>query len=348
MNITFFAKSDTETPSTNYRCNFLAQELKNRGFDIHTIFPLSLSTENKILDKVYRSLVLGKRVHELIQNRETDVLFVQGTPYRIESVPLIKIFVRWNNLPWIFNFDDANFLHRPYITRWLTESADLVLVPSQNLMDYARFFNNNVKHFPLGVDTKLFQPGENVLKSDEFTMIWFGNTQSHFDNLIFLKKVFEALDTNHNVKLQIAGEPHDELKNLFADLTINCDFPGYLEQAELVTYLDRADIGLVPIRSNLWNNSKFPVKIMEMISTGLPVIASANSEARNILVNGKHGFVIPNRADRWCEKIEWFLNHPRQRVVISQNNRELAQSKFSITHLAKRAENFLIDLVDPS
>ena len=346
MDITFYAKADPGKPSTNYRCNFLAKELKNRGFNINTIFPLSLTTKSKLLDKAYRTVVLFKRLYELIQNQNTDVLFVQGTPYRIESVPLVKIFTKWNNLPWIYNFDDANFLHRPYITQWLTTSADLVLVPSQNLMDYARYFNDNVKYFPLGVDTEFFKPTEKTCKCREFKIIWFGNTRSHYENLKFLKEVFKALDTNKHFKLQIAGEAHDDLKNLFSDRSFDCDFLGYLEQKKLVTFLDKADIGVVPIRSNLWNNSKFPVKIMEMISTGLPVIASSNSEARNILSNGKHGFVIPNQIRHWCKKIKWFLNHPQELTVISRTNRELARSKFSITHLAKRTENFLMDLVN--
>lgn len=313
--------------------------------DVVSIFPLRLSSSRWILDKLYRPIVFSERARELFQHRDADLLFVQGTPYRFEAVLQLWATKKLLDPPMIFNFDDANFLHRPYLTKWLIQISERTLVPSRRLMEYARCFTSNVEYFPLGVNTERFRPPESPSHSTPMKVVWFGNTTSHIRNLLFLRDVFDGLDPQV-AKLFVIGETTERLKEIFNPLGSQCQLKGYFKQEHLMEFLREVDLGTVPIEDNLWANSKYPVKTVEMLASGLPVIVSRNSEAARIIDPGVSGVSLSNDETAWRDAIRELSQDRDTLLQMKKNARTNAQDAHSMEVLADQAVTLFEDLVN--
>lgn len=336
MKIVFFAKATPGTPSTNYRCRFLGNKLRERGHTVQSIFPLDLSTNNRLLDKLYRLAIFEHRTRKLIKHRDADVLFIQGTPYRPEAVSQLWLLKKALGKPMIFNFDDANYLDRPYITKWLVQLADRVIVPSKRLKEYARCFSTPVDELPLGVNTDAFKPTEKRQPAGTLRTVWFGNTTSHIDNLKFLRDVFRHVSPE-TATLTVFGNKTERLRELFGDLDRQCTLAGYREQEKLITELQQADLGLVPIEDTLWANSKYPVKTVEMLASGLPVLASSNSEASRIVRDGVSGYTLDNDPKTWADRITSIETGSSDFRSMQKSARREALEHYSMEKVADRA-----------
>ena len=66
--------------------------------------------------------------------------------------------------------------------------------------------------------------------------------------------------------------------------------------------------------------------LLEAMACGLPIIATPNSGACDIITNGVEGFIIPIR-DREAlkEKIEWCYRHPQELAQMGQAARQKAE-----------------------
>jgi len=342
LKILFVAKDDTSTPSTNYRCYYLPEALNEQDVETAPIFPLKLQSSNWWFNLACRLLVITDRTIKLIQNRDVDALFVQGIPKRTETVPQLLWYRKMTGIPLIVNYDDANYLEQPDVTRRLTQEADLVLVPSSTLVEYATSLNNNVKRFPLGVQTDYFRPsGSKQEVSSPIEFVWVGHTEYQFDKLKFLANAFQTIHPDNNFRLRIVGPKYDKLKTQFSSYSTKVTITGLVSQKEVVKHLQESDVGLCPIPDNEWNNAKFPVKIMEMLSCGVPVIASSNSEASNIIEHGKDGFLPDHTISDWKQCLLNCLREPGQISSLSTAARTKAVNQYSMSTIAK----ILIDSV---
>jgi glycosyltransferase involved in cell wall biosynthesis len=77
-----------------------------------------------------------------------------------------------------------------------------------------------------------------------------------------------------------------------------------LPQQELVRRMHEADIFVLPSLAE-----GFAHVILEAMSCGLPVIATPHTCAPDVIVDGKHGFIVPIRdSERIAERLAWAID----------------------------------------
>lgn len=91
-------------------------------------------------------------------------------------------------------------------------------------------------------------------------------------------------------------------------------YAGWVAPEDLPGYLGAAQVAVVPFTDSLVARTKSSVKLVELMSLGLPVIASAVGENVRYLDFGRAGVLVspPLDAERWANQVNQALSSPRR------------------------------------
>jgi glycosyltransferase involved in cell wall biosynthesis len=78
-----------------------------------------------------------------------------------------------------------------------------------------------------------------------------------------------------------------------AGVTGALDYRGWAEAADIPRYLAAADLALYPIADTLVNRAKCPVKLLELMAAGLPIVAGRVGQVVEYLDHGAAGLLVP-------------------------------------------------------
>ena len=193
-------------------------------------------------------------------------------------------------------------------TRYLQQVLPSNFLPSifplSNAIDYSRFYSGKSQSFS-GGKLRLISVGSLVPKKNQQLLIQMAS-------LLRTNEIdFELLilgDGPERVQLEeeIAVQGLTGLVQLLGNVN---DVPFYLHQADL--FLHPAIY------------EPFGLVLLEAMAAGLPVVSLDGGGNRDILVDGKNGFLISeNDANSFVEKIQYLYCHPHQYRIMS----EFAQS----------------------
>lgn len=195
-------------------------------------------------------------------------------------------------------------------------------------------FGDNKNHIlPLGVDFKKFHPGENTslrnkwgIDENEMVFGYIGNlhTSRELGRLI---NSFEKLNNEYTkTKLLIVGGGSD-LKNLKyqtnqLDLEDDVILTGRVQYSDVPKYIHTFDIGLSYIPDKPQYRDQPPLKTVEFLASGLPVIATDTPGNQRFITNDKNGILIPDTTDQYKEAMEDLLINTDKRKKIAMGARE--------------------------
>ena len=79
--------------------------------------------------------------------------------------------------------------------------------------------------------------------------------------------------------------------------------------------------------------------LLEAMSAGVPVVATAVSGSQEIIVDGKNGFLVPPAdSAALAQRMYWVLTHPEKRGQIARRGRETVRQHFTIDAIAGQYE----------
>ncbi len=114
---------------------------------------------------------------------------------------------------------------------------------------------------------------------------------------------------------------------------------GWLEETELSHYLAAADVGLYLMDDTLLNRTKCPVKLADMASIGLSVVAEDVGQVREYVIHEQTGLLRPpGDANAITADIIRLLQADSERRRLGEGAREHLASNFDWQHLATVAE----------
>ncbi len=169
----------------------------------------------------------------------------------------------------------------------------------------------------------------------------------HFPETIFLVVYKETIYHRDPQKKYVstpdaAGseESHRALQDLARRL-------GIAERVRLVDGLDRSDelvavmdLVVAPFRSRRFSS----VKLLEAMAQGRPVVATELGEQREIIRNGREGYLVPpGDVDRLAERILHCLSHPEERRRLGRQARETAR-RHSVGSVVVDLQNWYLEL----
>lgn len=274
---------------------------------------------------------------DLVSVRSSDLLFNQKCLFRYS---LAKRMIQESRRT-LFDFDDAIFT-RPgkpdsFITRlrerrrlklWLRMS-DVVTTPNQYLADYARKWSSAVEIIPMAVNLDQWRPPVGKKAITGSTVIGWAGAPVNIPLLESLNPIFMEL-FNKNEKLKIAV-----LSGQRPRLDVPYDYYPF-EAGQESEFIQKLDIGLLPLRRDEFSMGKSPIKAIQYLACGVPVVGNVFGATAEIL-NERNSIAV-STPDEWVEGLQCLIASP----ALIKSMGEAGREHVEVHHdLCKVREKFL-------
>lgn len=117
---------------------------------------------------------------------------------------------------------------------------------------------------------------------------------------------------------------------------------GWVPAEELPDYFHAADVALYPLDDTLLNRAKCPVKLLDLLAAGVPVVADRVGQAAEYVVDGQNGVLVdPGDARAMADAAVSLLRDPARREAMVRSARLDARARWSWELWAPRVEKAL-------
>lgn len=222
------------------------------------------------------------------------------------------------------------FFIKPLVSLiWKKSSA--VISNSQGLKELALRTNSKqeIGVIPNGIDINQF------IKPESYKVIRFNDEKFKIlcvtritprKGVRYLMEAFKKLSQeSDNISLQIIGDGDEknDLEKLAKELGIEnrVEFTGLVPHEKLPPYFEQADVFVLPSLNEGMSNS-----MLEALASGLPLIATDTGGTRELIEEGKNGFVVKMKdAGDLADKIKLLMNDPDLRKQMGEASRKKAE-----------------------
>jgi len=157
-----------------------------------------------------------------------------------------------------------------------------------------------------------------------------------------IEAIAKLVNKGYKIEYNICGG--GPLKNSLLDLIQrlnlkdNINLLGWKSRDEVIGFLSKAHLFVLPcITAKDGDQEGIPVSLMEAMAIGLPVISTYHSGIPELVINGKTGFLIPEKGVEAIKtKLEYLINHPEIWPEMGKAGRKIVEENFNIKKLNKR------------
>jgi len=177
---------------------------------------------------------------------------------------------------------------------------------------------------------------EKFEKFEKFSLVWVG-TSTTYKYILSHANIFIELASL--IDYQIIVVASKELSNKFIK-GVNMKFYDWSSCNE-VELIKKSHIGIMPLDNDNFSQGKSALKLIQYMSSGLPVVASSVGENNIVVSDGKNGFLVKNNTD-WVDSIQSL----HKDIVLYKNFSEKSLSisgDYSIANYGGKYCNFLKD-----
>lgn len=250
-----------------------------------------------------------------------DIVFVQKV---ILPKPVWKLIESLNPKV-IFDLDDAVYLYRDI--SYIVENACCIIVSNRYLKEFVLKYRKNVYELMSPVDVR--KEAADKEKTGILNLGWVGSpeTSKYLNKLL---PVFKRLkESRRDVAIAFMGAAETEaFKNAGIEL-----LPWSLDGEK--DFLQKADIGIMPLSDDEWSRSKAGYKILLYMSRGIPVVASPVGINNEIVVDGKTGFLVRSETE-WLTSVSKLLEDKNLRYKMGEEGRQRAAQYYSYEALSPK------------
>lgn len=204
------------------------------------------------------------------------------------------------------------------------EAADYISIPShfvrQTFIDKG-IDENKLIHVPYGVDLRQFHRAE---KKDSVFRIVFAGGICIRKGVHYLLQAVSELKLQ-NCELLLVGAVDSEMIPFLKKYEGSYRLVGRVPQAELCQYYSSASVFTLPSVED-----GFGMVIAQAMACGLPVIASTNTGAADIVRDGIDGYIIPIRdVEAYKEKLQYLYDNQDVCRQMGENARQRVSEGFT-------------------
>ncbi len=157
-----------------------------------------------------------------------------------------------------------------------------------------------------------------------------------------IKAIKKVIEKHKNIQYFIVGNGplKEKLEAQVSEAGIKqyVDFAESVNQDECMSLYQEAHIFVLPsVTSDNGDQEGTPVVLMEAQATGLPVISTYHSGIPEIVIDGKSGFLVPEKdVNALTEKLDYLIEHPEIRDEMGKAGRKYIEEKFDIKNLNQK------------
>ncbi len=259
----------------------------------------------KIREIIFPLRVLISQKFKLIGN----VLWVRDIPIAFWAVVLrtqSKVVLEIHHLP-------KGIQHMMLIIVAKGRLVQLTGITSQHVRSLEEIFNprNRVLLTPMAAPDEFYQEIRQR-KHFNFNVGYVGKLLSSGNSngiLEMLNEFTQLLHSKPALKLTLIGIEDESISMLkeyskSMKLENQIEIVGHLSANELINAMGNLDVGIIPYPISLYNNWRFPIKILEYASLGVTLLASDTPAHRRILFEDIAYFYIPGQIDSLVKALD--------------------------------------------
>ncbi|MBD2438322.1 glycosyltransferase family 4 protein [Nostoc sp. FACHB-110] len=258
--------------------------------------------------------------------------YCQQLIFEVNGLPSIELKYRYPAVA-----DDKELLYKLRSQEQIClTAADLILTPSKVTAQYLQsrgIPENKIKLIPNGVDLEVFtykSIGDVTSKKQELQMLYFG-TLSSWQGVNLAIEALGLINKDIRADLTVIGQARPEQIKILKQLAHKLQVADKLQilapmtQSELVQYIHTSDVILAPLTANDRNliQGCCPLKVLEGMATGIPIIASDLPVVRELGENQVHFLLVkPGSAKAIKDAVLQLYNEPTLANQLAQNARK--------------------------
>ena len=166
---------------------------------------------------------------------------------------------------------------------------------------------------PYGVDATVFIQRSFIPRPAERLRVIFVGSVIQRKGISYLLDAVRLLGSKQiALKICSNGFIDTDLLQAYKDLDIEIKLA--LPTPQLVHELHQSDVFVLPSLAE-----GFAHVILEAMSCGVPVVSTTHTCAPDVMLDGKHGFIVPIRdPNAIAEKLAWALDHRSELVTMGE------------------------------
>ena len=195
-------------------------------------------------------------------------------------------------------------------------------------------------------DSSLFARRASEPPASPFTLVYHGMIGRRNGLDVAVRAVEQARGAIPHLELRIIGDGDDaeRLEALIDELGVQDAVRfdrGLFDIDELLPVITRAHVGIVPIQDDAFTRFMLPVKLLEYVALGIPVIASRTATISDYFDDSMICFSAAGDADELAARLIELHRHPEERMRLAT-----AADGFNSLHGWERERERYYRLVD--
>lgn len=217
---------------------------------------------------------------------------------------------------------------------------------------------------PNGADVEIFKPKEKLacrdkigIPRDSFALIYTGYVGSYY-RLNILLDALKQLDNGYTSKTILVIVGHGVGLQSFLKLAVeegvreNVFYLGkIIDKTDLVNALCASDVGIVPYDSKPLSRHALPVKSLEYLACGLPVIAATYKDSLLGQIMIEHGLGIvaePENLESLCEAISRLRENVDLRINVRGRGLSFVRQNYDRNKIGVEFHSIVLSCLKPN
>ncbi len=334
--VTFFSSTFRHS-SKNQRFEETTRMNVNENYDLVFVKTTPYKDNISLKRAVSHSRLSRELIREMnLEDQVPDAVFMAFPP--ISAAYKVSEWTEERNIPIIFDIIDPwpdsyrglmkgvpdkmkDLILAPFVnkTKKLFGRASAITGIAKQRLEWVKKFNpkcNEMHYYYPSADLdvvqdKLSEIGKSVYKNNLLRVIYAGSFATSYDIPTILKAAdFLSEDYTGKIEFVIAGAgPQEDAIKIYCKTHENLRFTGRLSKEDLLKEYYMADLGLIQHFPNATQTVTY--KLFDLMSCGLPILNSLESELNDIVLDNNVGFYNESGDyKKLAENILYCYNHP--------------------------------------
>ncbi|WP_281614155.1 glycosyltransferase family 4 protein [Flammeovirga sp. SubArs3] len=273
-----------------------------------------------------------KRFLLMFQLSEFDMIFIHreashiGPPifeFIITKVLKKKVIYDFDDAIWLPNYSEHNAkfnkLKMYGKVNWIIKWASVVSVGNRYLKEYAMDYNHNVIINPTTIDTENYHnPSLFKKKKNEKPIIGWTGTLTTAQYIEYLIPVFQKLEKTYDFEFRIISneDPKFPIQSLV--------YKPWSKETEIQDLI-QFDIGIMPLKNDIWAKGKCGFKALQYMALGIPAIVSPVGVNTEIVDDGINGFICSSQ-EEWYHALSTFLENAFEKSMSIEARKKIEEN----------------------